>query len=40
MTQQVITAKVRLKPTSEQAQQFEQVSEVYRKACNIVSKVF
>ena len=38
MTQQVITAKVRLKPTSKQAQQFEQVSEVYRKACNIVSK--
>ena len=38
MTQQVITAKVRLKPTSEQARQFEHVSEVYRKACNIVSE--
>ena len=38
MTQQVITAKVRLKPTSKQAQQFEHVSEVYRKACNIVSE--
>lgn len=36
--QQIITAKVRLKPTSKQAQQFEQVSDVYRKACNIVSE--
>lgn len=38
MTQQIITAKIRLKPTSKQSQQFEQVSEVYRKACNIVSE--
>lgn len=35
---QVITLKVRLKPTSQQAQAFEKVSETYRDACNVVSQ--
>ena len=37
MTEQILTVKVRLKPTNKQAEQFDAVSEFYRQACNIVS---
>ena len=36
--QQVLTIKVRLKPNNKQAQQFINVSNIYRQACNIVSQ--
>ena len=37
MTEQILTVKVRLKPTNKQAEQFDAVSEFYHQACNIVS---
>lgn len=38
MTEQLLlVVKTRLKPTKEQAEQFVNVSEEYRQACNIVS---
>lgn len=37
LTNQVLTAKVRLKPNAEQTIQFAEVSEIYRQACNVVS---
>ena len=36
--EEVLTIKVRLKPDNLQAQQFSNVSETYRQACNIVSQ--
>ena len=36
--QQSLTLKVRLKPTTQQAKQFAEVSVVYRDICNIVSQ--
>ena len=37
MTELVLSIKVRLKPDNKQAEQFAEVSEVYRQACNVVS---
>lgn len=36
--EQVLTIKVRLKPTAEQAKEFKDVSVAYRDACNVVSQ--
>ena len=36
--EQTLTVKVRLKPNSQQAVQFQQVSDAYRDACNVVSQ--
>lgn len=36
--EQVLTLKVRLKPTDQQAREFEKVSIAYRDACNVVSQ--
>ena len=36
--QLTLTAKVRLYPTAEQAQQFEQVTVEYQRVCNLVSQ--
>lgn len=33
-----LTAKIRLYPSSEEAQKFADISEVYRQACNVVSQ--
>ena len=35
---QALAIKVRLKPTSQQAKEFQAVSEIYRDACNVVSQ--
>lgn len=37
MADQILTVKVRLKPTDKQARQFNAVSEAYRQACNQTS---
>lgn len=36
--EQVLTLKVRLKPTDQQSKEFENVSIAYRDACNVFSR--
>ena len=36
--EQVLTVKVRLKPTEQQSNEFENISIAYRDACNVVSQ--
>lgn len=38
--EQTLTAKIRLYPTPEQAEQFKRVTEAYQQVCNLVSRWF